>query len=197
MTYQLFSSLFCVVQRSLTLFFIGTRFSLALGRKRCCRQWGWNKSLIAISNLGLSESLIYLFCFGQIDPSAFIVPEKEREEGQDPSIWFHKAKVVPPASWQREKWTITFPCNITDTNSAGWSLRWHNIFFQDTQSGKQVFHLSLLCLWGRDYTCLQTKAQFSKPGAHLQASSLEFTLCPRTPFITFYGHLSPFIFITK
>lgn len=37
-TYQLFSSLFCVVQRSLTLFFIGTRFSLALGRKRCCRQ---------------------------------------------------------------------------------------------------------------------------------------------------------------
>lgn len=35
--------------------------SLALGRKWCCKPWGWNKSLSSIPNSGCWGSLIYYF----------------------------------------------------------------------------------------------------------------------------------------
>lgn len=85
------------------------RWSLALGRKQFCREWGWNKSLSSIPNLGFSESLIYLFfCLDQMQLSAVIAPEKGREEEKDSLIRFHKGKLVPPASWKREEWTNHF-----------------------------------------------------------------------------------------
>lgn len=147
---------------------MGTKLEPCTWQKQCRGEWGWNTSLSSIPNLGFCKSLIYLFCAGPMHPSAFAAPRKKREEGQDSLMWFHKAKVVPPASWQRQNEQIASLCSITSTNSAGWSLRWHNIFLRDTHSRKQVFRLSWWHVHRGDYACLRTMAPFSKPGAHFQ-----------------------------
>ena len=66
--------------------------------------------LSSIPNLRFWDSLIYYFALARCNPSVFIAPKKEREEGQDPLLWLHKAKVliVPPASRWREERTNHF-----------------------------------------------------------------------------------------
>lgn len=105
MTSQLFSFMFNVVQRSPTTFLIRTRFSLALGGKGCCREWDWKSSLSSIPNLGFCKSLIYLFCLGQVHPSAFIAPEQAGR--RDKILWCDSTRLTS-ASWQREERTNHF-----------------------------------------------------------------------------------------
>ena len=93
------------------------RHSLALGRKWCCKPWGWNKSLSFIPNSGCWGSLIYyLFIIYYLLswPDATLCIHrvsfswKGKEEGPDPLIWFFKAQVVPTASWWTEEQTSLF-----------------------------------------------------------------------------------------